>query len=43
MSDSNYSNDLENHNDAAMHRRIQGLVGEQSFSPCITETVCDQS
>jgi hypothetical protein len=32
MSDSNYSNDLEKHNDAAMYRRIQGLVGEQSFS-----------
>ncbi|PWU81712.1 MAG: hypothetical protein DLM72_05575 [Candidatus Nitrosopolaris wilkensis] len=32
MSDSNCSNDLEKYNDAAMYRRIQGLVGEQSFS-----------
>jgi len=29
--DYSYS-DLEKRNDAAMYRRIQGLVGEQSFS-----------
>lgn len=32
MNYSDYSNDSEKHNDAAMYRRIQGLVGEQSFS-----------
>lgn len=32
MNNSNYSNDLEKHNNVAMYRRVQGLVGEQSFS-----------
>jgi len=32
MNYSNYSNDLEKRNDVAMYRRVQGLVGEQSFS-----------
>src|SRR5215831_11477031 len=32
MNNSIYSNDLEKHNNVAMYRRVQGLVGEQSFS-----------